>query len=58
MANRFVLNDTSYHGKGAINEILLRLKQEALRKFQYAVILTYHILMKKTDTEHSMTADR
>ena len=26
MANRFVLNETSYHGKGAINEIVTEAK--------------------------------
>ena len=32
MANRFVLNETSYHGKGAINEIATEIKARAFRK--------------------------
>ena len=32
MANRFVLNETSYHGKGAINEILNEAKARGFKK--------------------------
>lgn len=32
MANRFVLNETSYHGKGAINEIANEIKARGLNK--------------------------
>lgn len=32
MANRFVLNETSYHGKGAIESILKKQKQEDSKK--------------------------
>ena len=32
MANRFVLNETSYHGKGAINEIANEIKARAFKK--------------------------
>ncbi len=32
MANRFVLNETSYHGKGAINEIAAEIKARAFKK--------------------------
>ncbi|MBE6767014.1 MAG: lactaldehyde reductase [Ruminococcaceae bacterium] len=32
MANRFVLNETSYHGKGAINEIATEIKARAYKK--------------------------
>ena len=32
MANRFVLNETSYHGKGAINEIVTEIKARAFKK--------------------------
>ncbi len=32
MANRFVLNETSYHGKGAINEIATEIKARAFKK--------------------------
>lgn len=32
MANRFVLNETSYHGKGAINEIATEIKARTFKK--------------------------
>ena len=32
MANRFVLNETSYHGKGAINEIATEIKARGFGK--------------------------
>jgi len=32
VANRFVLNETSYHGKGAINEIATEIKARAYKK--------------------------
>ena len=32
MANRFVLNETSYHGKGAINEITTEAKACGFKK--------------------------
>ncbi len=32
MANRFILNETSYHGKGAINEIATEIKTRAFKK--------------------------
>mgnify|MGYP006976655575 CR=1 FL=1 len=37
MANRFVLNETSYHGKGAINEIATEIK--AINKNVFFMIL-------------------
>lgn len=36
MANRIMLNETSYHGSGAIQEIAT----EAIKKHWYALILT------------------
>lgn len=39
MANRIVLNETSYHGAGAIVEIANEARQEPLRKHSYARIL-------------------
>lgn len=39
MANRIVLNETSYHGAGAIVEIAMKQRQEPLRKHSYARIL-------------------
>jgi lactaldehyde reductase len=32
MANRFVLNETSYHGKGAINEIATEINARGFKK--------------------------
>ena len=32
MANRFVLNETSYHGKGAIKEIATEIKGRGCKK--------------------------
>lgn len=32
MANRFVLNETSYHGKGAINEVVTEIRARGFRK--------------------------
>lgn len=32
MANRFVLNETSYHGSGAINEIATEAKARGFKK--------------------------
>ena len=43
MANRFVLNETSYHGKGAINEIPNEVKA---RGFQKALVCSDPDLIK------------
>ena len=40
MANRIMLNETSYHGAGAIKEMQQRQRQEHLRKHLYALIQT------------------
>ena len=32
MANRFILNETSYHGAGAINEIATEIKAHGFKK--------------------------
>ena len=32
MANRFILNETSYHGKGAISEIATEIKARGFKK--------------------------
>ena len=39
MANRFILNETSYHGAGAIAEIVRRLSQEGTRKLLFVPTL-------------------
>lgn len=52
MANRFILNETSYHGKGAINEIVTEVNA---RGFQKALIVTdadlvkFQVVKKVTD---------
>ncbi len=43
MANRMILNETSYHGKGAIKEIPAEVKK---RGFQHALIVTDKDLVK------------
>lgn len=43
MANRFILNETSYHGAGAINEIVGEVQN---RRFQKALIVTDADLVK------------
>ena len=32
MANRFILNETSYHGAGAIKEVVTEVKARGLKK--------------------------
>lgn len=52
MANRFILNETSYHGKGAIAEIVTEVKARGLQK---ALIVTdadlvrFQVVKKVTD---------
>lgn len=41
MANRFVLNETSYHGAGAIQDIAGEAKGEDLIKHLYVPIPTW-----------------
>ena len=43
MAYRFILNETSYHGHGAVNEIVAEVKS---RGFKKALIVTDADLMK------------
>ena len=38
MANRIMLNETSYHGAGAIGEIATEAKQELTKKHLYVLI--------------------
>ena len=40
MANRIMLNETSYHGAGAIQEIATEAKARAYKRLSYAPILT------------------
>ncbi|MCI8361099.1 MAG: lactaldehyde reductase [Clostridiales bacterium] len=52
MANRFILNETSYHGKGAIREIVTEVQSRGLKK---ALIVTdadlvrFQVVQKITD---------
>ena len=52
MANRFMLNETSYHGYGAVNEIVNEVKSRGFRK---ALIVTdadlvrFNVVKKVTD---------
>ena len=52
MANRFILNETSYHGKGAIQEIVTEVQSRGLKK---ALIVTdadlvrFQVVQKVTD---------
>ena len=52
MANRFILNETSYHGSGAIKEIVTEVKR---RQFKKALIVTdkdlikFNVVKKVTD---------
>lgn len=41
MANRIVLNETSYHGKGAIKEIVTETKARGFKKLLYVLTLIY-----------------
>ncbi|MFV0393745.1 MAG: lactaldehyde reductase [Coprobacillaceae bacterium] len=66
MANRFILNETSYHGSGAIKEIVTEVK---VRQFKKALIVTdedlvkFNVVKKVTDLldeanlEYSIYAD-
>ena len=52
MANRFVLNETSYHGAGAINEIVTEFKNRGFKKAFVASdpgLLQFGITAKVTD---------
>ena len=52
MAKRFILNETSYHGHGAVNEIVTEIKS---RGFKKALIVTdadfveFNVVKKVTD---------
>lgn len=52
MANRFVLNETSYHGKGAINEIATEIKARSFNKILVCVdpdLVKFGVSKKVTD---------
>ena len=52
MANRFVLNETSYHGKGAIKEIVNEIKARGFGKVLVCVdpdLIKFGVAAKVTD---------
>ena len=52
MANRFILNETSYHGKGAIQEIVTEVKSRGLQKSLIvtdADLVRFQVVKKVTD---------
>lgn len=60
MANRFVLNETSYHGKGAINEIATEIKARGFKKAFVCSdpdLVKLNIIKKVTDILDSASID-
>lgn len=52
MANRFILNETSYHGSGAINEIVNEVKARGFKKaliVSDADLVKFNVVKKVTD---------
>ena len=52
MANRFMLNETSYHGYGAINEIVNEVKSRGFKKgliVTDADLVKFQVVKKVTD---------
>ncbi|HIZ84558.1 MAG TPA: lactaldehyde reductase [Firmicutes bacterium] len=52
MANRFILNETSYHGKGAVAEIVTEVKSRGLKKALVvtdADLVRFQVVKKVTD---------
>ena len=60
MANRFVLNETSYHGKGAINEIATEVKGRGFKKCFVCSdpdLLKFGVTKKVTDVLENASID-
>ena len=60
MANRFVLNETSYHGKGAINEIATEVKGRGFKKCFVCSdpdLLKFGVTNKVTDVLENASID-
>ncbi len=60
MANRFVLNETSYHGKGAINEIATEVKGRGFKKCFVCSdpdLLKFGVTKKVTDVLDNASID-
>lgn len=60
MANRFVLNETSYHGKGAINEIATEVKGRGFKKCfvcSDSDLLKFGVTKKVTDVLENASID-
>ena len=60
MANRFVLNETSYHGKGAINEIATEIKARGFKKAFVCSdpdLIKFNVTKKVTDVLDNAAID-
>ena len=66
MANRFVLNETSYHGKGAINSIADEVKARGFKKalvccdpdlIKFGVADKVFNVLKGADIDYSVFSD-
>ena len=60
MANRFILNETSYHGKGAINEIATEVKGRGFKKCFVCSdpdLLKFGVTKKVTDVLENASID-
>ncbi len=66
MSNRFVLNETSYHGKGAINEIANEIKARAFKKIlvcsdpdliKFGVTAKVTDILDKADIQYEIFSD-
>lgn len=60
MANRFVLNETSYHGKGAINEIATEIKARGFKKAFVCSdpdLIKFNVTKKVTDVLDNASID-
>lgn len=44
MSKRFILNETSYHGSGAINEIVTEVRARGFKKVRLLLMLTLFVL--------------
>lgn len=60
MSNRFVLNETSYHGKGAINEIATEIKARGFKKAFVCSdpdLIKFNVTKKVTDVLDNASID-
>ena len=60
MSNRFVLNETSYHGKGSINEIATEIKARGFKKAFVCSdpdLIKFNVTKKVTDVLDNASID-